>query len=91
MEVPKKYEYLANNAAKQDQSKSCKPKAAAVHEAHKKALKVAKTRSKGKQRATEEDPMVVENGSGEDSAGAIQGSSKDGMVVDGGNDTGVES
>ena len=77
MEVPKKYEYLSNNAAKRDQSKSRKPKAAAVREARKKALKVAKKRSKGKGRETEE----VENSGGENSAEFIQGSSKDGMPM----------
>lgn len=53
---------------------------------------MAKTCSKGKQCATEEDPMVVDNSGGEGSAGAfIQGSSKDGMVVNRGNDGGAES
>jgi hypothetical protein len=85
LEVPQKYKYLAKNAAQRDQSKSRKPKAAAVREAHKKALKVTKMHSKGKQRETEleEDPMENEDGVGEDGAGDfIQGGSKDGMDVD---------
>jgi hypothetical protein len=85
LEVPQKYKYLAKNAAQRDQSKSRKPKAAAVREARKKALKVTKMRSKEKQRETEEDPMENEDGVGEDNAGDfVQGGSKDGMDVDDG-------
>jgi hypothetical protein len=80
LEIPNKYEYLANNAAKWE---SHKPKAATIHEAHKKALKAVQMHSKGKQHAIEEDPMVVENGSRDGAGAFIHGSSKDGMDVHG--------
>ena len=81
MVVPEKYAYLADNAAKRDQSKSRKPKAAAVREAHKRALKKSKLNRKKKQQEVDDTgAMDIGDQGGEGApSGAefMQGSSKD--------------
>jgi hypothetical protein len=64
MAVPEKYNYLANNASRRDQSKSRKPKAAAVLEARRKATmqrkSVAKTLGSGGGQDMNVDDMNIE-------------------------------
>jgi hypothetical protein len=84
MVVPEKYVYLADNAAKCNQSKSWKPKAAAVREARKRALKKSKLNRKKKQQEVDDTgAMDISDQGGEgapSSAEFMQESSKDGDI-----------
>lgn len=78
MAVPEKYTYLADNAAKHDQSKSRKPKAAAVREAHRRAKVQKKAKSMRRQREIDDAAMDQDDQDGAPDGDCGEGTSKDG-------------
>jgi hypothetical protein len=61
MAVPDKYNYLAANAFKRDQSKSRKPKASAVLEARRKVMKQRKSVAKTLASKVGQDAMDIDD------------------------------
>jgi hypothetical protein len=78
MAVPEKYTYLADNAAKRDQSKSRKPKAAAVREAHRRAKAQKKAKSMRRQQEIDDAAMDQDDQDGAPDGDRGEGTSKDG-------------